>query len=89
MSELYEYYASRKASDKHSHCSTEMKHHKQPPAHFLQNIPTELLTNEAYRTDATPCDSFLNLTLKATFKVIDFRDPDKTKVDVTCSSTIL
>jgi hypothetical protein len=56
--------------------------------HFLQNITTQLLSNQAYRTH-TSCDSFLYLTLKAAFKVSDFWAPDKAKVDTTFSSTIL
>lgn len=78
----------RKSSDEHSHYSTKMKHQKQVTPHFLQNIPTQLPTKWAYRTDTASCDPFLDATLKADYKLTDIWTSDKAKVDATCSSTM-
>lgn len=85
LPELHEYDASRKVVMS----TTVMTHQKQLTPHFLQNIPTKLPTNQAYRTDTASCDPFLYAALKADYKVTDLWAPDKAKVDATCSSTIM
>jgi len=79
----------KKGSDEHSHYSTVMTHQKQLTPHFLQSIPTQLPTNQAYRTDTASCEPFLYATLKADYKVTDFWAPNKAKIDATCNSTTM